>query len=751
MKLRDKTLLCVCGSLLVSMTGLFLAWQYIVVDRFGQVEKEYVNQNMERAVSSVDQDITTVATAASDWAIWDDTYIFAEDRNQDYIDSNFQDSSFNSLRMNLILILDTSGEPIHGQAFDLESDEMTPVPSSFLQQLSSSSPLVQHQETDTGTQGILTLPEGPMLVAAEPILNSQGEGPIHGTLIMARHFDADELEYLGALTLLPLTSYLINDVNMPSDFQAARDLLAVGDANVTEPLSDDSIASYALLNDVDGTPSLILRADMPRYIHQTGQDTIVYGLAAVMVAGVVFGVMIVVLLEKTVLSRLAHLGRRVESIGQSGDVSQRVPDNGRDEISGLGVAVNKMLTTIQGAQAELARSEQMNRAMLQAMPDTILQIRKDGLVEAYKPASEDGLFAGSSDCAGKSIRDLTPGKLSDEIGKNMREALGTGAQQVFDYSVAKADGSHSYEARMAVSGKDEVLTVIRDVTERKLYEMTLVDTQSRLETMVNERTLELKKTNEQLQNEIAERAKAGQELQQALEDLERSNRDLQQYAYVTSHDLQEPLRMVGSYLGLLAERYKGSLDSDADEFITFAVDGANRMRSMIQDLLAYSRVGTQGKSFQATSCETAFKQATDNLKPAIEESDAVITHEPLPTVMGDGSQLTQVFQNLLGNAIKFRGTMPPRIGVSVAERERDWLFSVRDNGIGIHPQYGQRIFVVFQRLNRREEYPGSGIGLAICKRIIERHGGIIWVESELGKGAAFQFTLPKTTGGEHGK
>jgi sensor domain CHASE-containing protein len=188
MKLHYKILLCVCGSLLVLMIALFLVWQYIVVDRFGQVEKEYANQNMERAVSAVDQDITSVATGTSDWAIWDDTYIFAEDRNQGYIDANFQASSFNSLRMNMILVLDTYGQLIHGEAFDLESGEMVPVPSGVLQHLSGDSPLIQHAETDTGIAGILLLPEGPLLVASQPILNSQGEGPIHGTLIMGAVF-----------------------------------------------------------------------------------------------------------------------------------------------------------------------------------------------------------------------------------------------------------------------------------------------------------------------------------------------------------------------------------------------------------------------------------------------------------------------------------------------------------------------------------------------------------------------------------
>ena len=234
---------------------------------------------------------------------------------------------------------------------------------------------------------------------------------------------------------------------------------------------------------------------------------------------------------------------------------------------------------------------------------------------------------------------------------------------------------------------------------------------------------------------------ARQKLEESVSELGRSNADLQQFAYVASHDLQEPLRMVSSYTQLIARRYKGKLDADADEFIAFAVDGANRMQRLILDLLAYSRVNTAGRQFEPTAMETVLKAALNNLTDAVKESQAIITHDPLPAVMGDDKQLAQLFQNLLSNAVKFGGAQPPRIHISAKQTDGEWLFSVRDHGIGLDPQYADRIFVIFQRLHTREEYPGTGIGLAICKKIIERHGGHMWVESELGKGATFYFTL----------
>ncbi len=222
----------------------------------------------------------------------------------------------------------------------------------------------------------------------------------------------------------------------------------------------------------------------------------------------------------------------------------------------------------------------------------------------------------------------------------------------------------------------------------------------------------------------------------------RSNKDLEQFAYVASHDLQEPLRTVIGFVQLLQKRYNNQLDAEANQFIDFTVDGAKRMEALIKDLLAYARVGSHGKELAPTDAGTALRQALDNLNTRIHETAAEITCGELPTIRADNVQLVQLFQNLIGNALKFHGETPPKIRVDASRNEDHWRFTVRDNGIGIAPEALDRIFLIFERLHTRTQYPGTGIGLAICKRIVDRHGGRIWVESEPGQGATFSFTLP---------
>jgi PAS domain S-box-containing protein len=361
-------------------------------------------------------------------------------------------------------------------------------------------------------------------------------------------------------------------------------------------------------------------------------------------------------------------------------------------------------------------SEARYRGLLEAAPDAMVVVGQEGEIVLLNLQTEKQFGYRSDELVGQSVKNIIPAGFAERlIADGTRTAAEALAQQIgtgIELQGRRKNGSEfPIEIMLSPLQSAEgvlVTAAIRDITERKRSQERLVKT-------------------------VAE--------------LKRSNDELEHFAYVASHDLQEPLRMVASYTQLLGKRYRGRLDSDADEFIAYAVDGSIRMQQLIKDLLAYSRAGTDGRELVRISSEKALEEALANLRLTIEESGALVSHDSLPYIMTDDNQLAQVFQNLIGNAIKYRSAEVPRIHVSASTNGgNERVFSVRDNGLGIDPQYFSRIFVLFQRLHGREEFEGTGIGLAICKKILERLGGRIWVESQLNEGSTFHFSLPDTVG-----
>ena len=366
------------------------------------------------------------------------------------------------------------------------------------------------------------------------------------------------------------------------------------------------------------------------------------------------------------------------------------------------------------AEKHLAQMEGRYRGLLEAAPDAMVVVNPSGEIVLLNVQAEKQFGYRRDELVGQKVKNIIPKGFAERlIADGTRSAAEALAQQIgtgIELSGRRKDGSEFPIEIMlspleSADGAIVVTAAIRNITVRK---------------------------------------KADLQLALKVEELNRSNEELQRFGYVASHDLQEPLRMVASYTQLLASRYKGKLDTDADEFIDFAVDGCNRMQGLIQDLLAYSRSGTAGKVLHKRSSEDVLNNALRNLSGTIEESGAVVTHDALPFITTDDTQLAQVFQNLVGNAIKYHGTEVPAVHISATRKNlEEWTFSVRDNGLGIEPQYFERIFILFQRLHGRTEFKGTGIGLAICKKIVEGLGGRIWVESQLGKGSTFYFALPE--------
>jgi PAS domain S-box-containing protein len=368
----------------------------------------------------------------------------------------------------------------------------------------------------------------------------------------------------------------------------------------------------------------------------------------------------------------------------------------------------------------------------------------------FNRANEQVTGFTKAEVLGKNDHDLFPSEEADAFTARDREVLSRGrladiSEEVIHTKDHGIRFLHTRKIRLTdQSGNPSyLLGISEDITERKVAEEALKKAHGELERRVEERTAQLREANAVLEEEIRERKRAADELRKKAEELARSNRELEQFAYVASHDLQEPLRMVASYLQLIARRYQGRLDKDADDFIGFAVDGANRMKELINDLLEFSRVGTHGQEFAPVDCNEVFDRVVRGIQLAIERVGGEVTRDHLPTVVADGRQLNQLFQNLLSNGVKFHGSKKPVVQVGTTDRGLEWEFYVKDNGIGIEPQFSERIFQIFQRLHTRDQYEGTGIGLAICRRVVERHGGRIWFESLAGQGSTFYFTIPK--------
>ena len=415
-----------------------------------------------------------------------------------------------------------------------------------------------------------------------------------------------------------------------------------------------------------------------------------------------------------------QIGTGIELLGRRSDGSEFPIELMLSPLASTeGILVTAAIRNIsvrKATELHLAQMEGRYRGLLEAAPDAMVVVNARGEIVILNVRAEEQFGYHRDELVGQRVTNIIPEGFAERlIADGTRSSAEALAQQIgtgIELSGMRKDGSRfPIEIMLSpLESADAILVTaaIRDITVRKAAETHLAET---------------------------------------VDELKRSNEELGQFAYIASHDLQEPLRMVASYTQLLSRRYKGKLDSDADEFIAFAVDGANRMQRLIQDLLAYSRIGTQGAGMSGISSEAALQQALVNLGGIIGDSGAVVTHDALPNVMADETQLIQLFQNLIGNGIKYQRPGIPAIHVSaLTAGDGRWRFSVKDNGLGIDPKYFDRIFGMFQRLHKREEFAGTGIGLALCKKIVERHGGSISVESEPGLGSTFHFELSGSGG-----
>lgn len=456
MRLRNRTLSIIGLTLAGLIVVLYGTLKVILLDGFARLEEHDVRRNVRRALSALGDRLASLDAVVEDWATWDDTYHFMEDKNTKYIQSNLSDLTFSNLGLNVVLYIDTSGRIVFGKGLDLNEGEPIPIPRG-LQQYIVPNGRTQFRSNATGTAtGIAVLPEGPMLLAARPILTTEGKGPVRGTLIMGRYFDSAVVQQLAETTHLAITVQQLNGPEIPPDFRAELTSLSEQEPVYVRPLGTEFIAGYALLKDISGQPGLVLKVQVPRSIYKQGQTSVLYFLSWLVAAGLVFGAVILVFLEKTVLSRLALLSASVSAIGASGDLSARVPVGGRDELSGLAKEINRMLEAIERYQDELRASEERYRHL--SITDSLTGLRN----RTYFEQEMRRLEAGNCAPVGIVLCDVDGLKLvNDTFGHDAGDELLLAAARVLketypgEGAVARIGGD---EFAMLLPGSDETAT-----------------------------------------------------------------------------------------------------------------------------------------------------------------------------------------------------------------------------------------------------------------------------------------------------
>lgn len=477
MTLRQKTLIIVLVTFTVLIVILYGVTRNILLDNFSKLEEHATRRDVERAVSTLSYDISTLNTTASDWAGWDDTYNFIEDGNEGYLLQNLVvESTYTVNRLNLLLLIDASGRIVFGKGFDLDNKNEQPVPIDFLQKhIFTNSPLLSHSDTESSASGIVLLPEGPMLVASRPIVTSERKGPIRGTLIMGRYLDSSEIARLGEITHLSLTVQQSNDTERLPDFQTAQSFLSEDAPILVRPLNENTVAGYTFIKDIYGKPILLLRADTSREIFQQGKTSVVYFILSFIAVGLIFSVVILLLLEKVILYRLARLSACVSNIGANSDFSARVQVLGKDELSSLAGSINGMLEAVEKSRSKLRESEEKYRLVFENSPLGLLHFNSTGTITACNDQLVKIIGSSKGAITGQNMLSLPDKKMVDAV----KQAL-SGVQSHYEgsYHATTSGKVISLKADFApIIIKDNTaigaVCIVEDITKRKMHEEQL--------------------------------------------------------------------------------------------------------------------------------------------------------------------------------------------------------------------------------------------------------------------------------------
>lgn len=715
MTLRKKTLIIISLTLIGLIGILYAVLQTITMDSFAELEMQNTTNNVERALNALDDDIAGLVTMTNDWATWDDTYRFIEDRNEKYIAVNPTDEGMMALRVNVMLFINSSGEIVYSKGFDLENEQEVTVPQSLMAHLTSDSLLLNHPDTESSISGTLLLPEGPMLVASEPILTSDGEGPVRGSLVWGRYLDDTEVSGLAETTRLSLTVHQLSESELPPDFELAHsELTSAETTTFVRPLDREFVAGYTVLEDIYGTPILMMRVDIPRAIYQQGQASLVYLISSLVIVGFVFVVAVLLLLEKLVLAPVSRLSASVNNIGASGDPSARVSITGRDELATLAGNINGMLGGLEQSHNALQESEKKFKHLVQEMNDGYFVIQDAKVVFTNTRGAE--MFGhAEGEITGKPVGELLAPELASKLsamdGKAVRGEVTT---QQYEMRLTKKDGKAcAFELSvrdMDYAGKQAVSVVMRDITERR-------------------------KAEEELARQAKELARANTELCVV-------NKELEAFSYSVSHDLRAPLRSIDGFSKAVLEDYEQKLDDQGKDYLHRVRAASQRMAQLIDDLLNLSRVTRSDMHHDSVDLSAMARSIAIELQKIQPDRQVDFVIAEGLMAKGDSRLLKLVLENLLNNAWKFTGKHAhARIEFGAAPYNGKTAYFVRDDGAGFDMAYAEKLFTPFQRLHGVTEFAGTGIGLALVQRIIHRHGGHVWAEGKVEQGSTFYFTL----------
>jgi PAS domain S-box-containing protein len=717
MTVRRKTLLIIAITCLGLVIVLYAASHFFLLGGFIKLEQASARENMERVQGALDDDIGGLRRFTNDRSASDQLYnsmIHPTTESIEPLLGADLTGNLSTRRYNFVVLLNTMGQVVAARGYNLVTRTPIDLPESLKAHFSLIDPLLMFETTTSGVSGVLLLPEGPLLVASRPIVRSNNEGPVHGTLLTARYLESGDLQGLERTIRLSLAVRPLNSSQLPADFEEARLHLSGAGAIHYRTVSDTVLDGYAVLNDIYRRPALILRVEIPRVIYQQGRLSQLYFVGALLIAGIVFGVVVLLLLEKSVISRVSSLNNSVRSIANSGDASARVHSEGRDEIADLGGAINRMLGSLQLSQKQQQQAEGRYLAFMNNIPAIALIKDSEGRVLYMNEPMSKIYNIKLEDLRGKFLADWIPEEIAKKIRRNDQEVLSKKRLLQFEEVIPTPDGIlHSWLSfRFPLEGPEgEILvgTVAIDITERK---------------------------------------KAEAALQGAKEMAETANRAKSEFLANMSHEIRTPLNGV---VGMTDLALGTDLTPEQREYLDTVKLSADSLLTVINDILDFSKIEA-GKidlemidfnvrdHLEATLKTLAFRGDEKGLELLCE-----VAPEVPEMALGDSNRLRQIVVNLVGNAIKFtdEGEVALKVQVDAVEGgDRILHFTVSDTGVGIPPEKLKLIFEPFSQADSSttRKYGGTGLGLTISARLVEMMGGRMWVESEAGRGSEFHFT-----------